>query len=50
MLNRNTSSRANQNGPEAYGFRGNGRNYDLNRDFIKSDTKTLEVFKLYFIL
>jgi hypothetical protein len=34
MLNRNSFSRANQNGPEAYGFRGNGRNYDLNRDYI----------------
>ena len=44
MLNRNSHSRANQNGPEEYGFRGNGRNYDLNRDFIKSDTKIQEVF------
>ena len=39
MLNRNTTSRTNQNGPEEYGFRGNGRNFDLNRDMIKSDTK-----------
>lgn len=39
MLNRNTTSRVNQNGPEEYGFRGNARNYDLNRDMIKSDTK-----------
>jgi hypothetical protein len=38
-LNRNSTTRANQDGPEIYGFRGNGRNYDLNRDFIKSDTK-----------
>lgn len=36
-LNRNSTSRANQNGPESYGFRGNARNLDLNRDFIKSD-------------
>lgn len=43
-LNRNSSSRANQNGPEEYGFRGNGRNYDLNRDFIKSDTKNTKSF------
>jgi Zinc carboxypeptidase len=43
-LNRNTSSRANQNGPEEYGFRGNARNYDLNRDFIKSDTKNTKSF------
>lgn len=43
-LNRNISSRANQNGPEEYGFRGNARNYDLNRDFIKSDTKNTKSF------
>ena len=36
-LNRNSTSRANQNGPESYGFRGNSRNLDLNRDFIKCD-------------
>ena len=49
-LNRNSHSRANQDGPESYGFRGNARNYDLNRDFIKSDTKNtkgfVEIFKL----
>ena len=45
MLNRNTSSRANQNGPEEYGFRGNARNFDLNRDFIKSDTKNSRSFQ-----
>lgn len=43
-LNRNSFSRANQNGPEAYGFRGNSRNYDLNRDFIKADTKNARSF------
>ena len=48
MLNRNSFSRANQNGPEAYGFRGNGRNYDLNRDFIKSDTKNSRSFQELF--
>lgn len=37
-LNRNSNSRTNQNGPEEYGFRGNARNFDLNRDFIKCDT------------
>ncbi len=42
MLNRGSYSRANQNGPEEYGFRGNTRNYDLNRDFIKADTKMPE--------
>ena len=43
-LNRNTGTRANQNGPEEYGFRGNARNFDLNRDFIKSDTKNARAF------
>lgn len=38
-LNRNSTWRTNQNGPEEYGFRGNSKNYDLNRDLIKSDTK-----------
>jgi hypothetical protein len=39
MLRRNSHSRANQNGPEAYGFRGNARNLDLNRDFTKLDSR-----------
>ncbi|MNJ98199.1 Zinc carboxypeptidase [compost metagenome] len=43
-LNRNSHTRANQNGPESYGFRGNARNYDLNRDFLKSDTKNARSF------
>lgn len=43
-LNRNSTSRTNQNGPEEYGFRGNARNYDLNRDFIKSDSKNAHAF------
>lgn len=43
-LNRNNATRANQNGPVSYGFRGNARNYDLNRDFIKSDTKNARTF------
>jgi hypothetical protein len=43
-LNRNSSTRANQNGPEEYGFRGNARNFDLNRDFIKSDTRNTKSF------
>ena len=47
MLNRGSYSRANQNGPEEYGFRGNARNYDLNRDFIKADTKMPEVSSRY---
>ena len=43
-LNRNSFSRANQNGPESYGFRGNAQNLDLNRDFIKSDSKNARSF------
>jgi hypothetical protein len=43
-LNRNSTSRANQDGPEEYGFRGNARNFDLNRDFIKSDTRNTKSF------
>ncbi|MGB0777313.1 MAG: M14 family metallopeptidase [Flavobacteriaceae bacterium] len=47
-LNRNSTSRANQNGPEEYGFRGNARNFDLNRDFIKADTKNARSFAQLF--
>ncbi|WP_289024297.1 M14 family metallopeptidase [uncultured Salegentibacter sp.] len=43
-LNRNSHSRTNQNGPTEYGFRGNARNYDLNRDFIKADTRNARSF------
>jgi hypothetical protein len=39
VLNRNSTTRANQNGPKEYGFRGNARNLDLNRDFIKLDSE-----------
>lgn len=49
-LNRNTGSRTNQNGPQEYGFRGNARNFDLNRDFIKSDTKNAQSFQKLFRL
>lgn len=41
-LRRNSHSRANQNGPEAYGFRANSRNLDLNRDFIKLDSRNAQ--------
>ncbi len=43
-LQRNSFSRANQNGPDEYGFRGNARNFDLNRDFVKADTKNTKSF------
>lgn len=49
-LNRNSTSRANQNGPKEYGFRGNSRNFDLNRDFIKTDTKNAQTFAHIFHL
>ncbi len=48
MMNRGSFSRANQNGPEEYGFRGNARNYDLNRDFIKTDSKNSRCFQQIF--
>ena len=48
MMNRSSSSRANQNGPEEYGFRGNAKNLDLNRDFIKMDSRNMFTFaKIY---
>jgi len=43
-LNRNNFTRANQIGPLEYGFRGNSENRDLNRDFIKCDTKNARSF------
>jgi hypothetical protein len=47
-LNRNNTSRVNQDGPEQFGFRGNSRHLDLNRDFIKCDTLTAQVFNKFF--
>ncbi|WP_353779809.1 M14 family metallopeptidase [Winogradskyella sp. 3972H.M.0a.05] len=47
-LNRNSTTRTNQNGPVSYGFRGNARNYDLNRDFVKSDTENAKTFAQIF--
>jgi len=43
-LNRNSTTRINQIGPNSYGFRGNAQNYDLNRDFIKMDSKNAFAF------
>lgn len=48
MMNRSSTSRANQNGPEEYGFRGSTRNFDLNRDFIKMDSKNAFTFAKIF--
>lgn len=44
MFNRSSFSRANQNGPEEYGFRGNAQNLDLNRDCIKMDSENAHTF------
>ena len=43
-LNRGLS-RVSQNGPSSYGFRGNYRNLDLNRDFIKADSRNALAFE-----
>jgi len=48
MLNRGSNSRVNQDGPEEYGFRGNRQHLDLNRDFIKCDSKEAETFNRIF--
>jgi hypothetical protein len=47
-LNRQNTSRVNQEGPELFGFRANGRNLDLNRDFIKCDSLAAQVFNRFF--
>ncbi len=47
-LNRHSSSRVNQNGPAAYGFRGNAQNLDLNRDFTKCDSREAVSFTSIF--
>jgi len=49
-LNRSANYRIDQNGPEEFGFRGNSQNLDLNRDFIKSDSKEARVFAEIFHL
>jgi hypothetical protein len=43
-VNRSDTSRVNQDGPEQFGFRGNSRHLDLNRDFIKCDSLNAQVF------
>ena len=47
-VNRANTSRVNQDGPEQFGFRGNSRHLDLNRDFVKCDTLTARVFNQLF--
>ena len=45
---RNNTSRVNQLGPESFGFRGNGRHLDLNRDFVKTDSQAAQAFNRFF--
>ncbi len=49
-LNRSANYRVDQNGPEEFGFRGNSQNLDLNRDFIKCDSKDARAFTEIFHL
>src|SRR5258705_914346 len=49
-LNRSPDYRVDQNGPEEFGFRGNSQNLDLNRDFIKCDSKDARAFTEIFHL
>ncbi|HQW44900.1 MAG: M14 family metallopeptidase [Chitinophagaceae bacterium] len=49
-LNRSANYRVDQEGPEEFGFRGNSQNLDLNRDFIKCDSKDARAFTEIFHL
>jgi hypothetical protein len=49
-LDRSANYRVDQNGPEEFGFRGNSQNLDLNRDFIKCDSKDARAFTEIFHL
>lgn len=48
-LDRGDTSRVNQLGPEAFGFRGNARHLDLNRDFVKADSLNARTFAQVFM-
>jgi len=43
-LNRSANYRVDQDGPQKFGLRGNSQNLDLNRDFIKCDSKDARAF------
>ncbi|ULQ58199.1 M14 family metallopeptidase [Flavihumibacter rivuli] len=43
-LNRSAYYRVDQDGPDAFGSRGNSQNLDLNRDFIKCDSREARSF------
>jgi hypothetical protein len=47
-LNRSRFYRIDQDGPVEKGFRGNAENLDLNRDFIKADSKNAMTFSKIF--
>lgn len=47
-LNRSKNYRIDQDGPVEKGFRGNAQNLDLNRDFIKMDSKNAMTFAKIF--
>lgn len=49
-LNRGPFYRVDQNGPKDFGSRGNSQNLDLNRDFIKCDSKEARSFAEIFHL
>lgn len=49
-LNRSANYRVDQNGPAEFGSRGNSQNLDLNRDFIKCDSKDARAFTAIFHL
>src|SRR5271170_4132824 len=45
---RSASNRINQNGPDVMGWRGNGTNLNLNRDYLKADTPETRAFMKMF--
>lgn len=48
LCNRGDTSRVNQLGPEQFGFRGNARHLDLNRDFVKAVSRNAWAFSRLF--
>jgi len=48
MLNRSAYHRTGQTTPKEAGHRGNAKNLDLNRDFVKMDTKNAQAFAALF--
>ncbi len=43
-LNRSANYRVDQDGPDEFGSRGNSQNLDLNRDFVKNDSREARSF------